>query len=169
MAVDMFLQVDSVKGESTDSKHKDWIEVLSFSHQVTNQAAVGSGTSGSGAGKASFGPLVIMARTNNSSPTFFQVASSGDHFKKATLVVRKAGKEQQEYHQIELQEVYVTSFQNGYQPVDPNNPGSEVAHVDTFALSYKTIKITYKAQKGDGTLGAPAIGQYNLGNNTASV
>jgi hypothetical protein len=27
-----FLKIDGIKGESTDNGHKDWIELLSFSH-----------------------------------------------------------------------------------------------------------------------------------------
>jgi len=168
MAIDMFLKIDGVTGESNDSKHAQEIEVKSFSHSVSNQSTVGSGTSGSGAGKASFGALKIVALTNNSSPTLFQNAASGTAFKTAKLTARKAGTTQQEYFTIELSEVYVSEYNNGYQPVDPNNP-TEVAHVDSYSLTYKTIKITYKPQKTDGTLGAPAIGQYNLGNNTATV
>ncbi len=167
MANDLFLKIDGVKGESTDSKHKDEIELLSFEHSVTNQSKVGSGTTGSGAGKPVFGALNLVARTNLSSPTLFQVAATGDHFKKAVLTVRKAGKGQQEYHTIELGEVYVSSFSNGYLPV--NGKEGEVEHVDRIGLTYKTIKLTYKPQGADGTMGAPAIGQFNLGNNTATV
>ena len=113
MAIDMFLKLDSVTGESTDSSHAGEIEVASFSHSVSNQSTVGSGTSGSGAGKASFGALKIVARTNNSSATLFQVAASGDHFKTAKLTARKAGKSQQEYFTIELTEVYVSEYVTG--------------------------------------------------------
>jgi len=168
MAIAMFMTIDGVTCLSNDSKHAQEIEVKSFSHSVSNQSTVGSGTSGSGAGKASFGALKIIALTNNSSPTLFQNASSGTAFKTAKLTARKAGTTQQEYFTIELSEVYVSEYNNGYQPIDPNNP-TEVAHVDSYSLTYKTIKITYKPQKTDGTLGAPAIGQYNLGNNTATV
>ena len=42
MAFDAFLKVDGIPGESTDDKHKDWIEVLSFNHGVS-QPAGGSG------------------------------------------------------------------------------------------------------------------------------
>ncbi len=31
MAVDYFLKIDGIAGESTDDKHKEWIDVLSFS------------------------------------------------------------------------------------------------------------------------------------------
>ena len=38
MASDIFAKIGDIKGESTDSKHKDEIEVLSFSWGVTNSA-----------------------------------------------------------------------------------------------------------------------------------
>ena len=45
----------------------------------------------------------------------------------------------------------------------------EVEHVDRIGLSYKTIKLSYKPQSADGAMGAPAIGQFNLGTNNTSV
>jgi len=167
MAIDLFLKIDGIKGESTDSKHKDEVELLSFEHSLVNQSKVGSGTSGSGAGKPVFGALNLVARTNLASPTLFQAAATGDHFKKAVLTVRKSGKGQQEYHTIELGEVYVSSFSNGYMPVEGKE--EEVEHVDRIGLSYKTIKLSYKPQSADGAMGAPAIGQFNLGTNNTLV
>lgn len=32
-AVNAYLQLDGVKGESVEDRHKDWIEVLSYSHR----------------------------------------------------------------------------------------------------------------------------------------
>ena len=34
-AYDAFLKIDGIAGESTDDKHKDWIEILSFNHSTT--------------------------------------------------------------------------------------------------------------------------------------
>jgi hypothetical protein len=34
-AYDAFLNLDGIKGESTDDKHKDWIEISSFNHNIT--------------------------------------------------------------------------------------------------------------------------------------
>ena len=50
MASDIFAKLGDIKGESADSKHKDEIEVLSFSWGVTNS---GSATSGGGIGAGS--------------------------------------------------------------------------------------------------------------------
>jgi bacteriocin-like protein len=31
---DAYLQIDGIKGEAQEDRHKDWIEVLSYSHKV---------------------------------------------------------------------------------------------------------------------------------------
>lgn len=53
MALDMFIKIDGIKGESTDDKHKDEIDVLSWSWGMSQSGTVHT-TGGSGAGKVSF-------------------------------------------------------------------------------------------------------------------
>ena len=48
MASDIFAKIGDIKGESPDDKHKDEIEVLSFSWGVANPANVGGGGGGGG-------------------------------------------------------------------------------------------------------------------------
>nr|NIS53628.1 type VI secretion system tube protein Hcp [Phycisphaerae bacterium]NIU11189.1 type VI secretion system tube protein Hcp [Phycisphaerae bacterium]NIU59045.1 Hcp1 family type VI secretion system effector [Phycisphaerae bacterium]NIW95363.1 Hcp1 family type VI secretion system effector [Phycisphaerae bacterium] len=48
MPGDVFLQIEGIPGESTDEKHKDWIEILSYSHGVS-QSGAGSRSSGGAA------------------------------------------------------------------------------------------------------------------------
>jgi type VI protein secretion system component Hcp len=50
MAVDMFIKIDSVDGETQDSKHKKEIDVLSWSWGMTNSGSAHVG-GGAGAGK----------------------------------------------------------------------------------------------------------------------
>lgn len=45
-AYNMFLKIEGVDGESTDDKHKDWIEVLSYSHGVSQPGAIQGGGGG---------------------------------------------------------------------------------------------------------------------------
>jgi len=59
MASDIFAKIGDIKGESVDSKHKDEIEVLSFSWGVTNPGSISPG-GGGGAGKATFQDLTIV-------------------------------------------------------------------------------------------------------------
>ena len=71
MATDIFAKIGDIKGESLDAKHKDEIEVLSFSWGVTNAGGVASG-SGGGAGKGQqeflivkMNDIIITGVTNN--------------------------------------------------------------------------------------------------------
>jgi len=93
MAADIFAKIGDIKGESLDAKHKDEIEVLSFSWGVTNSAANAAG--GVAAGKAIFQDLSIVHHVDKSSPQLMTACASGVHLKDATITCRKAGKGQQ--------------------------------------------------------------------------
>ena len=58
MAVDMFLKLDGIKGESQDHKHKDEIHIESFSWGMNQTGAHGVG-GGGGAGKVSVHDISI--------------------------------------------------------------------------------------------------------------
>jgi hypothetical protein len=60
-------KIGDIKGRSLDSKHKDEIEVLSFSWGLTNGANIGAG-GGAGAGKATFQDLTIVHTIDKASP-----------------------------------------------------------------------------------------------------
>ena len=45
---DNYMQIDGLKGESTDSEHKDWIELLSFSHSISQPASATAASAGEG-------------------------------------------------------------------------------------------------------------------------
>ena len=58
MAVDMFLKLDDVKGESRDNKHKDEIDVLAWSWGVSQSGTMHTG-GGGGAGKVNVQDLSL--------------------------------------------------------------------------------------------------------------
>ncbi len=92
MASDYLLKIEGIKGESTDSKHKDEIEIESFSWGATQPGTFSTG-GGGGAGKVSFQDLHFTSRVSVASPNLMVACASGQHIKVATLTVRKAGKE----------------------------------------------------------------------------
>jgi type VI secretion system secreted protein Hcp len=47
---DAFLNIEGIPGESSDDKHKDWIEISAFSHGIS-QPAAGSMSTGGGKGR----------------------------------------------------------------------------------------------------------------------
>src|SRR6266404_9231650 len=107
MASDIFAKIGDIKGESLDAKHKDEIEVLSFSWGVTNAGGVASG-SGGGAGKATFQDLSIVHPLDKASPKLLEACATGTHLKEATITHRKAGKGQQEFLIVKMNDVIIT-------------------------------------------------------------
>ena len=108
---DAFLKLDGIKGESTDSKHKGEIELLSFSLGANNSAtlATGSAGQGGGAGKVHFSDIQVTKKVDSSSPLLMLNCAGGSHIKEGNLVVRKAGGDQLEYLKIKLTDVLISS------------------------------------------------------------
>src|SRR6476646_9980820 len=90
VASDIFAKLGDIKGESLDDKHKDEIEVLSWSWGVTNDGAMRGG-SGGGEGKASFHDLSFTHSIDKASPALLKACATGVHMKEATITHRKAG------------------------------------------------------------------------------
>lgn len=153
MASDYLLKLEGIKGESLDAKHKDEIEIESFSWGATQPAAVASG---GGAGKVSFQDIQFTTRVNVASPNLMVACASGQHIKEATLTVRKAGRDQLEYYIVKLSDTLVSSYQSG------GSEGSNALPVDQFSLNFAKIEFEYKSQKPDGTLGATVKGGWDL-------
>ena len=155
MASDYLLKIDGIKGESEDAKHKDEIEIESFSWGATQSGTFSTG-GGGGAGKVSFQDVHFTTKVNVASPNLMIACASGQHIKLATLTVRKAGKDQQEYYIIKLSDNLVSSYQSG------GSEGSNALPVDQFSLNFAKIEFEYKSQKPDGSLGAPIKGGWDL-------
>jgi type VI secretion system secreted protein Hcp len=146
MPSQIFAKLGTINGESTDAKHKDEIEVLSFSWGVTNSGSVGGG-GGGGAGRATFQDLSIVHKIDKASPLLLKACATGQHLKDATITHRKAGKGQQEYLIVKLNDVIITGVVHGGTSDDA--PGSE-----TVSLVFAKVDFEYRPQKADGSLDA---------------
>jgi type VI secretion system secreted protein Hcp len=156
--VDYFLKIDGVDGESTDDKHKGEIELESFSLGATNAGSFQSG-GGGGSGKVAMSDVHIVKKVDKASPKLFTSCATGEHLKTATIVCRKAGKDQQEFLTIVLSPILISSFQNA------GSAGSDVIPMDQISINYGKIEFKYKPQKPDGSLGAEAIGGWDVTTN----
>lgn len=92
MAVDMYLKVESINGESKDAQHKDWTDIQSFSWGATQPGSMATG-GGGGTGKASFNDLYVVARIERSAPAILKHCATGKHLGKVELSICKAGGE----------------------------------------------------------------------------
>jgi type VI secretion system secreted protein Hcp len=145
MAADIFAKIGDIKGESLDVKHKDEIEVLSFSWGVTNAGVIGSG-GGGGAGRATFQDLSIVHKIDKATPRLLEACATGGHLKDATITRRKAGKGQQEYLIIKMNDVIVTGVALG-------DSGGE-AGSETVSLAFAKVDFEYRPVKADGSIEA---------------
>ena len=155
-AIDYFLKLDGITGESVDSKHKGEIEVLSFSFGASNVRPPGG--SGGGAGKVEMSDFTFTARTSRASPILFQHCAQAKHIKQAILTVRKAGGSQQEYLKIKLNDVLISSYALDGDDEDP------IPH-DAFSLNFVKLSFDYAPQKSDGSLDSPVHGGWDLTKN----
>jgi type VI secretion system secreted protein Hcp len=149
MAVDMFLKIDDVEGESRDDKHKGEIDVQSYSWGAANVTDAAHG-SGAAAGKVSLQDFHFVMHVSKASPTLFQACASGRHFKQALLTVRKAGESPLEFLKVTMTDVLVSSFQSG-------GAGSDVP-MEQLSLNFSKVELFYKEQKADGSLASVQAG-----------
>jgi len=156
--VDYFLKIDGIQGESTDAKHKNEIDLESWSWGETN-SGTHAGGGGGGAGKVTMRDFHFTMRINKASPKLFLACAGGDHIKVANLVCRKAGKQQQEYLKIKFSDLLISTYETG-------GSTGEVVPVDQISFNFSKIEITYSAQKPDGTLEAPVIAYWSVKDNT---
>jgi type VI secretion system secreted protein Hcp len=154
MASDFLLEIDGIKGESQDDKHKETIEVSSFSWGHTNAGSMGSG-GGGGAGKVSFNDLSFTAVSHKGSPLLAQSCATGKHISKAVLYVRKQGGAQEDFYTITLTDVLVSSFQSG------GHEGQSVPY-EQYTLNFAKIEWKYAPQDAKGAVGSPVVFKYDL-------
>jgi len=157
MAASIFGRIGAIKGESKDAKHRDEIEVLSWSWGVSHSGTSTRG-SGSGAGKATFQDFTFTHHIDKASPALLRACATGQHLKDATITVRKAGRGQQEYLVITMTDVLVMS-------VSMSVSAEADANVESVTLEFARVDYAYKPQKADGSLEAPVQFKYDLKTN----
>jgi type VI secretion system secreted protein Hcp len=131
VADDVFLTIPGLPGESVDSKHKDAIDVLSFSQSVEGRQC----------------PLIRVAkRVDKASPGLAEAASSQRVFASATLIVRRTGdKAGQEYYTMTMSSVQVLASNQ--------TVSGEGSPYEEVMISPRSVTMAYRVQKPDGSLG----------------
>jgi type VI secretion system secreted protein Hcp len=157
MAVDMYLKIDDVKGESQDDKHKGEIDVLAWSWGMSQSGTTHMG-GGGGSGKVSVNDISITKYIDKSSPNLMLACCNGKHYKQALLTVRKAGEKPLEYIKLTMKEVIISSVSTG-------GSGGEDRLTENLTLNFGEYKIEYTPQKADGTGEAAVEAAYSMAQN----
>jgi type VI secretion system secreted protein Hcp len=172
-AVDYFLKIDGIKGESQDKTHKDEIDVLSFSWGMAQHGTAAKG-GGMGAGKVAVKDIVVTKEVDAASPKLFDACVTGKHIASAQIVCRKAGGNAIEYWTIKLTDILISSINQ--QP--PENAPSTIGGASTttggllneevITINYSAYEASYKGQQKDGTAAGAVTSKYNVKTMAAS-
>jgi type VI secretion system secreted protein Hcp len=153
-AVDYFLKIAGVEGESGDHAHKGEIQVESWSFGAQQSGTMAYG-GGGGAGKVTMNDFHYVMKVCKASPKLFLACATGEHFKEATLTARKAGKQQQEFLKWKFTDLIVSSYQTG------GSGAGDVIPMDQISMNFAKVEVEYKEQKPDGSLGGAVKAGYD--------
>jgi type VI secretion system secreted protein Hcp len=163
MASDIYLQIDGLKGESTDTDHKDWIEIHSFNHSISQPAsATANSAGGATTGRSQHSDYSITKLVDLASPKLYEMCSSGKAIKKIKIeMMRASGDKRVKYMVVDMEEVVISH-------VAP--AGGQDFPSESVSFNYGTIKWTYTQQKrADGSQGGNAAGGWSLTENKVSA
>src|SRR5215213_8488523 len=144
-AVDMYLQVDGLQGESTNDKYKDTIDVLAYSWGASNQ----NGT------KPAFQDFSVTKYIDQSSPAILNDVATGRLHATAKLTVVKAGDNPVPYLRYCFTGVRFDSVSHG-------GSGGEDRFTENVSFSYNTIVEAYQRQSVGGALGPTVFGGWDV-------
>ena len=156
--LDFFLKIDGIKGESQDSKHKDEIDVTSWSWGLSNTGSSVVG-GGGGAGKPVFQDFSWIQGLDASIPPIFLGVATGKHYKSAQLDVVKPGKDSAVFFEMNFDDVLFTKLQLS---------GAGSGQTALVALDYGKVTLRYRPQKADGSYSGWIEGSFDVKANKPS-
>ena len=160
MAIDVYLYIDGIKGESNDDRHKDWIECKSVSFGVEQpKSATASTGGGHTAERCEHHDILISKLADLSSPILLQTCSAGRTIPKAKFEFMRADAqgERVKYFEIEIENVLIGA-------VSPAVEEGDILTEDV-ALKFSKVKWKYTQQKISGGAGGNTSGGWDLASN----
>lgn len=141
MAVDVFMKIDGISGESSDLQYKDWIEVLSLNWEVTRPLDQASGKVIHVLKSSPFGIIKVV---DKATPQIFKAVTSHEDIEEIQLALCRAGKERVKYLGYVFKDCLITkaALQMG------NNSGESLPTED-IRFRFASVEITYFQQKRD--------------------
>jgi type VI secretion system secreted protein Hcp len=159
MAVDMFLKLDGIEGESKDKSHKNEIHIESFSWGMDQTGTFGT-AGGGGAGKVSIHDVSISKFIDKASAPLMLHCATGKHIKEGFITVRKAGDQPLEYLKIKLSDILVSQVQSA------GHNGTDILS-ENVKLNFAQMRVEYQEQSATGgPEGGPKMFGWDLKQNT---
>lgn len=163
MAVDMFLKIAGIKGESQKDGHKDEIDIISFQFGASQTGSFHKGGTGGGAGKAEISDVSIVKEVDKSSPLLFKACATGQYLSDVLIYSQKAagpGQKALSYYEIKLTDAIVASHVN-------NGSSHGDAIMETIVFNTAKVEFKYTPQKADGGADASIDAFFSMRENKA--
>ncbi|MBV8101768.1 MAG: type VI secretion system tube protein Hcp [Verrucomicrobia bacterium] len=161
MAVDMFLKIQGVDGESKDKVHTKEIDVLSWSWGMSNSGSAHVG-GGAGSGKVNVQDISLTKWVDSASPKLMLACCNGSHYAQVLLTIRKAGgKSPIEYIKITMDEVLIAGISTG-------GSGGEDRLTENVTLNFGKFSLDYTPQQDDGSAGTAINAAWDIAGNAAN-
>lgn len=163
MAVDLFLKIDGIEGESQKKGHEKEIDIISFNFGAAQHGSFHTGGAGGGSGKAEIRDISITKEVDKSSPKLFSACASGRHIKEVIIYSQKASGDRESlvYYKIKLEDVIVSSI---------DNQGASHGDAIMESVVFNTAKVTfdYQPQNRSGAKeGGVITANYDIRQNVA--
>jgi len=164
MAIDVYLQIDGIKGESQDDKHKDWIECESVNWGLVQpRSATASTGGGHTAERVEVQEVTFSKLADLSSPILMQTCAMGKTIPKAKFEFMRADGNGTpvKYFEIELENVLIGAI----------TPGIEAGSIlaEHVSLKFSKVKWKYTQQKIGGGTGGTTMGEWDLAANKVAA
>jgi type VI secretion system secreted protein Hcp len=141
MAFDAFLKIDTVPGESQDDKHKDWIEVLSYSFGASQPSSGSRSSGGAATGeRVNISDFSIVKALDKASPLIFKNTCNGTHIGSVILELCRATGDKAKYMEYKMTDVLVSSVRPG-----GSAQGGEALPLEEVSFNAGKIELTYVA------------------------
>jgi type VI secretion system secreted protein Hcp len=146
MAIECFLEIPGIDGESMDREFAGQIEILGWNFGATQSGTMHVGPGG-GAGRVEVRDLAVTKWLDRATPLLVQACCAGRHFADATLSCRRGGPSPVRYVRLKLDDVLITSVSTG------GSVGGD-RFTEEISLNFGKFTITYTPQRPDGSADA---------------
>lgn len=135
-----YLKFEGVEGESTDSSHEGWCDILSMGQSITRSKE--SSASGRVRERAIVDDLVVVKELDKSSPKLMEAVCMGTGFPEVIVKLAATTPDgKTRYYQYTLKNVVITSYSIGGS-ADGSVPSEKLS------LNYEEITWTYTTVEG---------------------